>query len=335
MNKNSIEEKWLNTTLNYLAIFCDLITKSRNTIIFSNPQNIKIKFTDKKKITINVLVYFTRKKLTFLVETWKFQINFNDNKNNNLKYINLEYLKKKFLTLKRTINLLIKILPLNQFKNNNLINFDFSFITNILTDDNDLSKIEGNNVKTLNLFPINDKIGNLEIEIKYVYRNEIFKIEDNLNNTTINNFFQKKSNNLNEDIENEIDKNKNFVLDREKKIVKNIIKNFNCIDINVLKNYRKDIDIENNINDLINFNYQNNIKNNININEKNNKLNENKDFIINSFISLEDEELKLYYKKEKNDNNEEKNNNNLENFLEEKFDINEEIKNMEFLKQIN
>jgi hypothetical protein len=335
MNKNSIEEKWLNTTLNYLAIFCDLITKSRNTIIFSNPQNIKIKFTDKKKITINVLVYFTRKNLTFLVETWKFQINFNDNKNNNLKYINLEYLKKKFLTLKRTINLLIKILPLNQFKNNNLINFDFSFITNILTDDNDLSKIESSNVKTLNLFPINDKIGNLEIEIKYVYRNEIFKIEDNLNNNTINNFFQKKSNNMNDDIENEIDKNKNYVLDREKKIVKNIIKNFNCIDMNVLKNYRKDIDIENNINDLINFNYQNNIKNNININEKNDNLNENKDFIINSFISLEDEELKLYYKKEKNDNGEEKYNNNLENFLEDKFDINEEIKNMEFLKQIN
>ena len=78
MNKKSIEEKWLNTTLNYIAVFCDLITKSRNTINFSNPQNIKIKFFDKKRITINVLVYFTRKKLTFLIETWKFQINFKE-----------------------------------------------------------------------------------------------------------------------------------------------------------------------------------------------------------------------------------------------------------------
>jgi len=335
MNKKSIEEKWLNTTLNYIAVFCDLITKSRNTINFSNPQNIKIKFFDKKRITINVLVYFTRKKLTFLIETWKFQINFNDNINNNLKYINLEYLKKKFLTLKRTINLLIKILPLNQFKNSNLINCDFSFITNILTDDNDFSIIESKNVKNINLLPINDKIGSLKVNINYVNRNEIFKIEDNLNNTTINNFVQKKSF-YNDDIENEIDKNNNFILDKEKKILKNIIENFNCIDINVLKKYRKEFDIENNINDLINFNYQSNIKNDINKNEKDNNLNKNKDFIINSFISLEDEELKLYYKKEKNDiNNEEKHYNNLENFLEEKFDINEEIKNMEFLKEIN
>jgi hypothetical protein len=137
-----------------------------------------------------VLIYFKRKNVKFVVEIWRFFINYinpatvNNNSSTNFRKL---FLFKKMTVLNRSILSLLKILPMNSIKNSNFCDFDFElvegeahFVNNEISN-----SILDNNYQKMHFENYSDNIGSIKLQVMYMTKTAIFNCEDEVVNTLL------------------------------------------------------------------------------------------------------------------------------------------------------
>lgn len=134
----------------------------------SQNQNTKI---------ITFKIYFRRKNIKFLVEIWRFVINYSNSDNKNLNYRQI-FLYKKLSVMIRTLQSLNKFLPLHSL----LINgFGYTIeyeLEDLSQNENDFIQIKKNVFKKMIFANYSDNIGEIKYEVLYMNKNDIFLTED-------------------------------------------------------------------------------------------------------------------------------------------------------------
>lgn len=138
-----------------------------------------VKFYQNEKI-VNFVLYFKRKNIKFVIEVWRFIINY-DILSQNYQF-KKNYIYKKLSVMIRTINTLCKMLPAYSLiiKKGFDFNFDYEIYNGkIPQKDEELLKDKNKNFKTHNFSNFySDNIGIVKIEIMYMDKNKIFATED-------------------------------------------------------------------------------------------------------------------------------------------------------------
>lgn len=174
---NIIKEKWYNFISKYWIHIAEMITLYRSSRFTSTLLN-KIKSPSHLQ-DIVILIYFTRKNIRFIVEKWELKvIEKEKNFQNSDSYFNMIKINKKLLTLQKTVEVLLKMLPVySLFKKRN---FDFEFEIEILSDFSQNNEIFSKNTNNIIFNQISDNFANISLTINYVNQIEIFNIEENL-----------------------------------------------------------------------------------------------------------------------------------------------------------
>jgi hypothetical protein len=145
--------------------------------------------TNETETNVSLKIFFKRKNIRFIVETWQFCIsNNNYNSNNNLKRneqikLRMMQLFKKISTCVRSMALLCKMLPVySMFMKKG---FDFSFEYELALNSVDLNSDKTFNTFNkkfveYNIFNFTDSFGSIEIKLKYLHKNDIFKTEEQM-----------------------------------------------------------------------------------------------------------------------------------------------------------
>ena len=175
-NKSSSTEKWLN----YIE---SIIMNSKNDILalreFNYKENLlsnfEFKINSNQKISFGI--FFKRKNVEFVVEKWNFNITLNDD--SKMKFINLNKMNKKLLMIKKTILVLLKILPLYQFFKFKQKNIDYSLEIELEKKENTF-KIDENKFEKISIVLIDDEIGKLDLLVNYISNNLIIETENEI-----------------------------------------------------------------------------------------------------------------------------------------------------------
>lgn len=174
---NIIKEKWYNFISKYWIHIAEMITLYRSSRFTSTLLNKNKSPSHLQDIVI--LIYFTRKDIRFIVEKWELRvIEKEKNFQNSDSYFNMIKINKKLLTLQKTVEVLLKMLPVySLFKKRN---FDFEFEIEILSDFSQNNEIFSKNLNNIIFNQISDNFANISLTINYVNQIEIFNIEENL-----------------------------------------------------------------------------------------------------------------------------------------------------------
>lgn len=171
---NIIKEKWYNFISKYWIHIAEMITLYRSSRFTSTLLNKNKSPSHLQDIVI--LIYFTRKNIRFIVEKWELKVI--EKEKNSDSYFNMIKINKKLLTLQKTIEVLLKMLPVySLFKKRN---FDFEFEIEILSDFSQNNEIFSKNINNIIFNQISDNFGNISLTINYINQIEIFNIEENL-----------------------------------------------------------------------------------------------------------------------------------------------------------
>ena len=178
-DKTFLTKKWLNYIKSKIINFRKDISNFRDFNYNENLEtDLEIEYAEKNEI--NILIFFSRRRVKFIIEKWNFLISINNESDDSIKKnLNINKLNKKLLTLERTILFLLKILPayqLYQLKNKN---FDFNLESEVEVNEN-IMKIEERNIQKIKIEPIDDSFGSFDLTVSYLLKNTIFKIEDTL-----------------------------------------------------------------------------------------------------------------------------------------------------------
>jgi hypothetical protein len=137
-------------------------------------------------VVLNIFFQRKNKPIKFIVETWRFLIKLNNKSNKNSYSFRKLTIVKKLSVLLRTILTTSKMLPLYGLSTKQ--GFDFSFTYELFTGE--FSNLD--NSKKINFNNYSDNIGSLSVEVDYINKNDVFKIEENIVNYKIN-FIDEKS----------------------------------------------------------------------------------------------------------------------------------------------
>jgi hypothetical protein len=120
-----------------------------------------------------VKIFFKRRNVKFVVESWKFVINYHKN-TDGVSYRKI-FLQKRLLVILRTIIMLTKILPLNSLFLKR--GFDFSFDYEIETEvSNKIDPVINMNKMSFNNY--SDSLGSISFEVEFLTNRNIFKTEE-------------------------------------------------------------------------------------------------------------------------------------------------------------
>jgi hypothetical protein len=167
---------------------------------------------------------------------------------------------------------MLKFLPLFQLYKLKDGNFDFKLELEVEINKND-SKFYKNNSESLIIEPINDIFGKFNLQVEYITKNTVFQIEEELNKLIIENEFEsRKINNDENTDESDIDKSKTDdnidLCEREKKELENLQYNISDIYINTEDENESSFE-----DDIISFENEEQKDNNL-INDNHNKNDE-------------------------------------------------------------
>jgi hypothetical protein len=131
---------------------------------------------------LNVNIYFNRKNVKLKVEIWKFIIFYNNTISDKLTF-RKTLLYKKLSVFIRSIYSLTKLLPAFSFYITE--GFDFEFDFDISLDKNFSKDMENSNIKNTNfevmkLINFSDNFGVINLEIFFLSKNKIFKLEEEM-----------------------------------------------------------------------------------------------------------------------------------------------------------
>ena len=268
--KKSSEQLWFNKLY---SMIIDSIKDISNYREFNKNENLdfNIKLLNNiDKNEVNIVIFFTRKRIKFVVEKWLFTIE--NNESGTLKFINQNKLHKKLLIMNKSIKFMLKFLPLFQLYKLKDGNFDFKLELEVEINKND-SKFYKNNSESLIIEPINDIFGKFNLQVEYITKNTVFQIEEELNKLIIENEFEsRKINNDENTDESDIDKSKTDdnidLCEREKKELENLQYNISDIYINTEDENESSFE-----DDIISFENEEQKDNNL-INDNHNKNDE-------------------------------------------------------------
>lgn len=186
------KQEWISIVDDFLTLSLNLIygsrvedlarihdqQQTRNKFCFENV-SYKIKTNkfylnsqDSNNKTIIALIYFKRKGVKLIIEKWKFILNINESP----KPTRLTFLKKKLFVLSRTIMSMIKILPAYSIFLQKGFDFSFGFELEYGKDDKDSNV----NYSEMSLHNYSDNTGSIKVEVSYLLKHVIFKLEDDL-----------------------------------------------------------------------------------------------------------------------------------------------------------
>jgi len=183
-NSTSSTEIWLNLIK---SMIINSINDIKNFREFKNNNEIDIdleELNNNDKNEINVIIFFSRRRIKFAVEKWSFSIIKNTEIHTGMKFININKINKKLLIMKKSILCLLKMLPLYQLYKIKEKSFNINLESKIEINQNNI-KIDENNSISFLIEPIKDIFGTFNLNISYILKNTIFKIEDELNQNII------------------------------------------------------------------------------------------------------------------------------------------------------
>jgi hypothetical protein len=251
INKSSSTEKWLN----YLE---SIILNCKNDILalrdFNYKENLLSNFEFKINLNqkINFGIFFKRKNVEFLVEKWNFNITLNDD--SKMKFINLNKMNKKVLMIKKTILVLLRILPLYQLFKFKQKNIDYSLEIELEKKENDF-KIDENKFEKILIVLIDDEIGKLELLVNYISKNLIFETENEILKAIMNEEVSARIEFLTNELSNDINKESeeenlnneekeiNYC-EKEKKEIENLENEVYCLDNNINNDSKSEIFVD-------------------------------------------------------------------------------------------
>ena len=250
-NKSSSTEKWLN----YIE---SIIMNSKNDILalreFNYKENLlsnfEFKINSNQKISFGI--FFKRKNVEFVVEKWNFNITLNDD--SKMKFINLNKMNKKLLMIKKTILVLLKILPLYTFFKFKQKNIDYSLEIELEKKENDF-KIDENKFEKILIVLIDDEIGKLELLVNYISKNLILETENEILKANMNEEISARiefltnelSNDINKESEEENINNEEKEInycEKEKIEIENLEYEVYCLDNNINNDSKSEIFVD-------------------------------------------------------------------------------------------
>ena len=187
---------------------------------------------------LNIYILYKKQNISFIVEHWKFKIDSTPSLNNELREIHKLRIKKKLLTLFRSIKCMEKLLPLNSLIKKN--SFDLSFQVQIYKKSDIEINPEKNEKKQINLEAKDEKYGSVKLSINYYTIDGIISHEENIKKNMnyfdfYNNFYsqlslQKTGKSKFQQIQQDLEKTQKKIINKEKDINNDIIKDNNVND---------------------------------------------------------------------------------------------------------
>ena len=175
---------------------------------------------------LNIYILYKKQSISFIVEHWKFKIDSTPSQNNELRDIYKLRIKKKLLTLFRSIKCMEKLLPLNSLIKKN--SFDLSFQIQIYQQSDIEINPEKNEKKQINLEAKDEKYGSVKLSISYYTIDGIIAHEDNIKKNInyfdlYNNFYsqlsiQKTGQSKFQQIQQDLEKTQKKIINKEKNI---------------------------------------------------------------------------------------------------------------------